>query len=83
MAHGLPIVATRVGGVTEIVDESRALLVDAGDEKGLIEATEELISSAKLRGELADEGFAYVKKNHSLDYLQKQLINIYSKLIAK
>ncbi len=83
MAYGLPIVAAKVGGVTEIVDESRALLVEPNDEKGLLEATTKLILSPKLRKDLAGEGLIYVKNNHSLEYLQKQLTGIYSKLTAK
>ncbi len=83
MANGLPIVAMKVGGVTEIVNESRAFLVEPDDEKGLLEATIKLIQDSKLRSELADNGIEYVKNNHSLEYLQKQLISIYSKLTAK
>lgn len=83
MANGLPIVAVKVGGVTEIVNESRAFLVEPDDEKGLLEATTKLIQNSKLRIELADNGIEYVKNNHSLEYLQKQLISIYSKLTAK
>lgn len=83
MAFGLPIVATRVGGVAEIVDETRAILVDKDDEEGLIEATKKLILNAGLRESLGVSGYQYVRQNRSLDNLQKQLIEVYSKLISE
>ena len=83
MAYKLPIVAMKVDGVTEVVNESRAILVESNDEKGLIKAATEMILNSNLRKDLADAGFDYVKNNHSLESLQKQLINIYSKLKVK
>jgi glycosyltransferase involved in cell wall biosynthesis len=38
LACGIPVVATRVGGIPEMLNESNGLLVDAGDEQGLAEA---------------------------------------------
>lgn len=83
MAFGLPIIAARVGGVLEVVDETRALLFDKDDEAGLIEATKKLILNAGLREALGVSGYQYVSQNRSLDNLQKQLIKVYSKLISE
>ena len=38
LALGLPVAATRVGGIGEILDASCGILVDPGDETGLLEA---------------------------------------------
>ena len=83
MAHGLPIVATKVGGTVEILNESRGFLIDPDDEKGLENATAELILNKDLRFRLGSEGRAYVAQNHSLAYLQEQLIGIYERLVQK
>jgi len=83
MAHGLPVVATKVGGTAEILNESRGVLIDPGDEKELEKATAELILNKELRFRLGSEGRAYVAQNHSLAYLQEQLIGIYEKLVQK
>ncbi len=83
MAHGLPVVATKVGGTAEILDESRGFLIAPGDEKGLENATAELILNRDLRFCLGSEGYKYVAQNHSLNYLQNHLSSIYERLIQK
>ena len=42
MAGGVPIVASAVGGIPEIVDESVARMIPPGDPEALAEATEAL-----------------------------------------
>lgn len=45
MACGLPVVATRCGGPSELVVEETGRLVEVGDVKGLAEAMEEVIQN--------------------------------------
>jgi glycosyltransferase involved in cell wall biosynthesis len=80
MAHGLPVIATRVGGTPEILDETRGILVGIDDESALVAAAEKLIFDPQLRRKLGSEGQKYVVENHSLDYLRKTLTGIYEKL---
>jgi glycosyltransferase involved in cell wall biosynthesis len=49
MAHGLPVVATAVGGIPDFVTEEAGLLVPAGDERALGEAMRRLAGDAALR----------------------------------
>ena len=57
MASGLPIVATRVGGVPEVVVEgSTALLVPPGDPPSLTAALDRLLSDTSLAARLAEAG---------------------------
>ena len=57
MASGLPIVATRVGGVPEVVVEgSTALLVPPGDPASLTAALERLLSDPSLAARFAEAG---------------------------
>ncbi len=56
-ACGLPIVASRVGGIPEIVEEGRSgLLVEPEDELGLAEALSSLLSNSTLRREMGEQG---------------------------
>ena len=49
MAHGLPVVSTRLAGVCEaVVDGESGLLVAPGDEVGLADALERLLSDRAL-----------------------------------
>ena len=57
MATGLPVVATRVGGVPELVDPERsALLVPADDPAALRNAIERIVASDDLRRTLGARG---------------------------
>lgn len=82
MACGLAVVATRVGGVTEIAGEGRGLLVDSGSEKDLTAATLKLVEDEGLRRELGKRGAEYVTRFHSIDGLRSQLTSIYHRVLA-
>jgi len=57
MASGLPIVATRVGGVPELVEEGGAgLLVPYGDREALVAALAEVIGDPARRRSLSARG---------------------------
>ncbi len=63
MAAGLPVVATAVGGVSELVEHERTgLVVPPGDVEALTAALERLILNADLRNELARAGRAKVER---------------------
>jgi glycosyltransferase involved in cell wall biosynthesis len=53
LAAGLPVVASRAGGTTEIIDESCGLLVAAGDPNALAAALDHLMGDAPFRAKLA------------------------------
>jgi glycosyltransferase involved in cell wall biosynthesis len=52
MAAGLPIVATDVGGLRELVDDENGLLVPRGDAQRLAEALARLVADGRLRTRL-------------------------------
>jgi glycosyltransferase involved in cell wall biosynthesis len=53
MAAGLPVVATNVGGIPEIVEHGRnGLLVPPGDPQALAAAIERFFADDELRGRL-------------------------------
>ena len=57
MATGLPVVATRVGGVPEIVEDGRSgLLVRPGDARALADAIAAMLGDATLRARCSDAG---------------------------
>ena len=68
MAAGLPVVATRVGGIPEIVlDGETGLLAEAGDADGLAAALERLADDAWLCRELGAAGRARAVRRFSWD----------------
>lgn len=60
MASSLPIIATRVAAVPEVVSDG--LLVDPGDESALVHAIETLLNDAALRERLGGAGRVHVAR---------------------
>lgn len=83
MAYGLPVVAFNVGGVAAILDETRGILVDSGDEENLVQAVEKLVSDGDLRFRLGAQAREYVETHHSLPYLETRLGEIYRHLLTE
>lgn len=74
-ARGLPVVAHRVGGVPEAVDEGRTgLLVEPGDSAALTAAFRSLIEDAALRRRLGEAGPAWARR-HSWTRAAELLLN--------
>lgn len=58
MASKVPIVATRVGGVPDALDESTARLVDSGDVDGMAAALADVLDEPDLAAERAERAAA-------------------------
>ncbi len=55
MASGIPVVATRHGGIPEVIEDGRdGLLVDEHDVSGLADALDSLLTNAALRRRLGE-----------------------------
>jgi glycosyltransferase involved in cell wall biosynthesis len=84
MAAGLPVIATRVGGVPEIVDhEKTGLLVEPGSEGALYSALEHLICDADLREHLARAGRARVASDFTIERMVERIEGLYEELLTK
>ncbi|WP_436699577.1 glycosyltransferase family 4 protein [Nocardioides sp. BYT-33-1] len=81
MALGLPVLATRVGGVPELVRDRRdGLLVDAGDVGGLARALAELAGDAALRRRLGDSARERVRAHYAIDRTTRALVEVYERV---
>jgi glycosyltransferase involved in cell wall biosynthesis len=82
MSAGLPIVATRVGGIPEIAaDGDSALLVEAHNPEALAQAIRRLLQDANLRGSLAARAQAAVISYSPVSY-HRSLIGVYERVLA-
>lgn len=84
MASGVPVVATRVGGVSEVViHEKTGILVDAGDHEALAEAVIKILNNSKITSQLVDNARAIVQKEHSLDRMIDKIEGLYTALLKQ
>jgi glycosyltransferase involved in cell wall biosynthesis len=78
MAAGLPVVASRVGGIPEIIDE---VLVPAGDALALESAIRELLDDDARRRAMAETARARARERFSTAAWIARLENIYAKVL--
>ncbi len=78
MAAGVPVIATRVGGMTEIVEEGRnGLLVESGNASALAEAILQLLSDDDLRESMGKAGHQRSLELFSWERIAENLLNQY------
>jgi colanic acid/amylovoran biosynthesis glycosyltransferase len=78
MATGLPVIATNVGGVPEIVEHGRTGFLVAEDNFGhLVNTTRALIQNSRLRAEIGTQARSYVEECHSVHRLPAYLADLY------
>lgn len=80
-AAGLPIVASRAGGLTESVAEGESgWLTAPGDEPGLAAALEHLVSDDALRQRMGTLGRARVAERFSLRRMVEETTRLYERI---
>lgn len=83
MACGLPVVATAVGGIPEVVKHGQTgWLVQAGDAAGFAKYLRELVDDAELRQRLGSAGRDRARECFSIERAASAISNIYAEAIA-
>jgi glycosyltransferase involved in cell wall biosynthesis len=83
MAWGVPVVATGVGGIPEmVVHGESALLVQPGDPNALAAAIGLILSVPELATSLATQARKKVEKDYSLEARANSLLDIYASSIS-
>jgi glycosyltransferase involved in cell wall biosynthesis/uncharacterized membrane protein len=84
MAAGLPVVATDVGGVSELVlEEETGLLVPRGDTTALAQALERLLRDEDLRRRMAASARARVERKFDLTSFQEAHVELYRRELER
>lgn len=83
MAAGLPVVATRVGGNTEVLLKGGGLLVPAHDPKAVATAIGSLIDSPEVRARLGAEARSVVGANYSMERMVEVMDEIYQSVLSR
>lgn len=81
MASGLPVVATRVGGVPELVQDGvTGLLVEPRQPAALAQAIVRLLDDRALAGKLAQQARTMVHERYSAERQTQQLLGVYAEV---
>lgn len=77
MAAGLPVVATRVGGIPEMVDSDTGILVEPGDRDGLAVAVCDILADADMGRSLGERGAQRAEQRFDIRRQTIRLVNEY------
>jgi glycosyltransferase involved in cell wall biosynthesis len=84
MDAGLPVVATRVDGVTELIDDGRTgVLVDSRDPEALADAVTALLRDPDRAGELGRGAREERRRRFGIDAWVQRIEELYDELLAR
>jgi len=84
MASGIPVVATKVGGIPEIVREGETgRLVPPGDPQSMAEAIGQLLDSEPDRQRLGAAGRSAAESRFSIDAHVDRLLGLYNRMMSE
>jgi len=83
MAAGVPVVASRVGGNSELIAEDRGMLVPANDEEGLTSVLDRLLGDEAMRRSLGRAAKAFARENFALERMTHRHQDLYQELLEK
>ena len=83
MAAGRPVVAVRVGGVPELVEDgANGLLVEPGDHQAMAEAVLRLLASPETAEAMGQEGRRRAEQRHGCPATARRLSELYWEALA-
>jgi glycosyltransferase involved in cell wall biosynthesis len=84
MAMGVPVVATRVGAVPDLISNgSNGLLVDAASPSAIADAVGLLFDSPSLRNSISHAAHNMVNAKYSYEVICSAIMRIYEDLLTK
>jgi glycosyltransferase involved in cell wall biosynthesis len=84
MDAGLPVVATRVGGIPDLIDDGvQGLLVEPQDPAGLGDAIAQLLSDPEEARRMGERGRERRRREFDIDVMVENLQNLYLELFAR
>ena len=83
MAHGLPVIASSVGGIPDMISPQSGVLVPAGEVAALAEAMARLAADAGLRDRMGREARRQYETLFSPDAVMPVLLETYRRVLRK
>ena len=82
MAAGVPVVASRVGGLVEVVEHGRTGLLVENDPIQIRTAIRTILGDPRLAAEMGAKGRQRVKEHFSAERMVRQTLKLYEEVLA-
>ncbi|MDD5409287.1 MAG: GT4 family glycosyltransferase PelF [Candidatus Omnitrophica bacterium] len=77
-ASGVPVVATKVGGVIDIIEDGKnGLLVPPADHKSMADAVLRIFEDTQLAQSLAENAYIKIKEKYTVELMVKNTLDVY------
>ena len=84
MCCGLPVVSTKIGGVTDVIrNGENGLLVESGNVNELAHALKRLISDTEYASHLGKNALKTVRESYDLDVIADKYVALYERLMRE
>lgn len=84
IASEVPVIATRVGGLPEVVVNGKhGFLVDVGDTEAIADRAIELLGNEELRREMGRKGRAWALDEYNTERVIPQYVALYERVISE
>ncbi len=84
MAAGLPVIASKVGGIPEVVrDGETGLIIPPNDPKALAEALNNLRQDKTLSERLGRQAQAWAREHHDVHQLPERVLQVYNQVMVR
>jgi len=84
MAYGMPVIATRVGAIPEVVtDGHEGFLIEPGDVEALADRMLKLSNDPELRKRMGQAARRRVEAKYSLDVMVERIMDVYREVLAR
>jgi L-malate glycosyltransferase len=82
MAAGVPVVATEVGGNSELACDGRAVLVAPNDVEALVTGISHVLEDRALRTSISGKAREFAQANFSVERIRDQYCSLYAEVLA-
>lgn len=80
--YGVPVVATRTGGLAHSLADGRGVSCPVGDAQALADAVDRVLSDAALRAGMVERARAWVQREHDIDVMAERYLDLYAALLS-
>ncbi|MDD5561073.1 MAG: GT4 family glycosyltransferase PelF [Candidatus Omnitrophica bacterium] len=82
-ASGVPVVATKVGGVIDIIEDGKnGLLVPPADHKSMADAVLRIFEDTQLAQNLAENAYIKIKEKYTVELMVKNTLDVYREALS-